>query len=65
MKKKCNAGKNFSGKGIDRGVDVYYEGENDAYNNLGNHSGKYTGHLKKCYRNGYLSGQRKRSCEKM
>lgn len=43
------------------GVYVYHEGRNDAEQNLGNHSGKYRGHLKKCYKNGYAEGQMNRS----
>ena len=42
------------------GVDVFHEGETDAEQNLGNHSGKYRGHLKKCYQNGYSEGQQRR-----
>ena len=50
MKKKADT--NSGG-----GLDVYNEGRNDAEQNRGNHSGKYRGHLKKCYKNGFLEGQ--------
>ncbi len=53
MKKKAET---FSGGG----VDVYNEGCDDARNCKGNHSGKYRGHLKKCYKNGYAEGQLER-----
>lgn len=46
------------------GVDVYNEGRNDAIQNSGNHSGKYRGHLKKCYKNGYTEGQLNRAAWK-
>jgi hypothetical protein len=64
MKKKRESGKTFNGKGATKGVDIYHEGEYDAYNNLGNHNGKYAGHLKKCYQSGYLEGQQRRAFEK-
>lgn len=43
------------------GVDVYNEGRDDAEQNLRNRCGKYRGHLKKCYQNGYKEGQANRA----
>lgn len=64
MKKKCESGKNFQNKSPDDGVSVYHQGENDARGNLGCHAGRYGGHLKKCYMNGYKEGQLRRALEK-
>lgn len=64
MKKKRDSGKNFRNKSSDDGVTVYHRGENDAYYNLGCRGGKYAGHLKKCYMNGYREGQRRRALGK-
>jgi hypothetical protein len=61
MKKKRESGKGMSNSA---GVDVYHRGESDSYNNSGNHSGEYAGHLKRCYQNGYMEGQRRRAFEK-
>ena len=61
MKKKRDGGKGMSNR---TGVDVFHEGDTDAYSNSGNHSGKYAGHLKRCYQAGYLEGQQRRAFEK-
>lgn len=64
MKKKSESGKNFRNKSPNDGVTVYRLAERDAYLNLGWHGGRYTGHLRKCYTNGFSEGQRHRAAEK-
>lgn len=64
MKKKAESGKNFRNKSPDDGASLYHQGEHDAYNNLGCLGGKYRGHLKKCYMNGFKEGQLRRAFEK-
>jgi hypothetical protein len=64
MKKRAESGKNFQNKSLNNGVDLWHQGEHDAYHNLGCNGGRYRGHLKKCYMNGYKEGQTRRAFEK-
>lgn len=64
MKKRAESGKNFQNKSPNNGVDLWHRGDYDAYHNLGCMGGRYRGHLKKCYMNGYKEGQTRRAFEK-
>lgn len=46
------------------GSQIYHIGYADALDNCGNNAGKYKGHEKKCYQNGYKEGQLFRSIQK-
>lgn len=46
------------------GVDVYNEGERHGLDGVQSQAGQYKGHYLKCYRNGYVEGQRHRAAQK-
>ncbi len=42
---------------MNKALQAWYRGNEDARLNRGNHAHEYRGHAKKCYRSGYQEGQ--------